>query len=75
MKSIVISILLGLTSNLDGINANKVSINTFSKSETMAQLLNSAELDLSEYAEPKEDEEESDDEKERDQSHVEINTE
>ena len=75
MNSIVISILLGLTSNLDGINANKVSINTFSKSETMAKLLSSAELDLSEYAEPKEDDEESDDEKERDQSHVEINTE
>jgi len=75
MKSIVIPILLGLTSNLNSINANKMSINTFSKSETMAQLLSSAELDLKEYAAQKDDDEESDDEALKDESHVEISTE
>ena len=71
MKNYIISLLLGLSA-LDQAEANKMSVNTFSKAETMANLLNSAELNLKEYSK---DEDESDDDKAKDETHIELSAE
>ena len=72
MKNYIISLLLGLSS-VDETKANKMSLSTFSKSDQMANLLNSAELNLDEFVK---DEEDSDDDKSaKDETHVELNEE
>jgi hypothetical protein len=73
MKNYILSLLLGLTA-IEKTEANKMSINTFSKAETMASLINSSELNLKEYSK---DEEDSDDDKKSasDETHIELSAE